>query len=359
MESPIYVQISRLLTRLIEAQRPFVQSSPPQNTAFEAARVPGITLESYIKRLEQYSGCNRTTMVAALVFIDRILEKNPLFFLTEKNAHRLLLSCLVTALKFYEDSFYSNKFYAKVGGVSMLEMNALELTQLKMVQFDLYITPESFAQYDDAVTAITGLPAQEPNQGLECTTPPGSPSPSSTPAPPPSPQLQVTTVEVVTATVKPSPTSSGPLYTGTSVSPVSQEMTYADKDCSQYQVHPVVTPSFTCPPRFSTPPPQVDQQQGNPQRIKRSHPAVTHTTVNSYKAPRTSAANQYPPQQQLSQTELASHWVSEHQEQVMQEAAALHLQMMRNQRTTTGLPDTCAATPSHPQQHNQGLMLCF
>lgn len=237
----------------------------------------------------------------------------------------------------------------------MLEMNALELAQLKMVQFDLYITPESFAQYDDAVTAITGLPTQEPNQGMECTTPPGSPSPSSTPAPPPSPRLQVTTVEVVTATVKPSSTSSGPLCTGSSVSP--QEMTCAYKDCSQYQVHPVVTPSFTSPPRCATPPPQVDQQQGNPQRIKRSHPAVTHATVNSYKAPRTSAVNQYPPQQQFSHPELASHWVSEHQEQAMQEAAALHLQMMRNQRTTA-LMTPCSATPS-PQQHNQGLMLCF
>ena len=65
------------------------------------------------------------------------LERHPRGFnfkLTQANVHRLLLSALVLAAKFYDDIYYSNQHYAKVGGVSHKEIDLLEYQMLCLLQ---------------------------------------------------------------------------------------------------------------------------------------------------------------------------------------------------------------------------------
>ena len=53
-----------------------------------------------------------------------------LFFqvvLTSLNVHRLVITSLMLAAKFFDDLFYNNAFYAKLGGVNATEMNTLEV----------------------------------------------------------------------------------------------------------------------------------------------------------------------------------------------------------------------------------------
>jgi len=282
------MQVSRLLSRLIDAQRPFVSGCPEPNRTFEASKVPSISLEAYVKRIEQYSGCTRATMVAALVFIDRILEKNPHFFLTERNVHRLLLSCVVAALKFYEDSFYSNKFYARIGGVSVLEMNALEIAQLNMINFDLYVSPARFAQYDDAVSATdvacnldNTLPAQvEPVQYVG---------------------IPTNTTSTTKTTNNITNNNAFPI-TPSTADTAAPTTTYAN--CNQ----------ALCRGKRSNPTPLTDQMSSKAPRLSSS----TRCPQQSFSGtgPTTAELLQYQPYQ----------WITDQQEQALQEAAVhLHL----------------------------------
>jgi hypothetical protein len=52
--------------------------------------------------------------VVALIYIDRIIESRNVV-LTALNVHRLLITSLMLAAKFFDDLFYNNAFYAKLG----------------------------------------------------------------------------------------------------------------------------------------------------------------------------------------------------------------------------------------------------
>jgi hypothetical protein len=67
--------------------------------------------------------------------------------LTEFNIHRIILSAVVLAIKYNEDDYYSNEFYAKVGGVSLQEINSLELDAINMLDHILFVDEEFFNKY--------------------------------------------------------------------------------------------------------------------------------------------------------------------------------------------------------------------
>jgi hypothetical protein len=51
------------------------------------------------------------------------------------------------AIKYNEDDYYSNTFYAKVGGISLEEVNILEVEFLKMIKYTLFIDSDIFEKY--------------------------------------------------------------------------------------------------------------------------------------------------------------------------------------------------------------------
>ena len=53
----------------------------------------------------------------------------------------------MVAAKFYDDFYFKNHYYAKVGGIGKNEINALEVTFLETVNYDLYVSPELFNIY--------------------------------------------------------------------------------------------------------------------------------------------------------------------------------------------------------------------
>ena len=61
--------------------------------------------------------------------------------------HRLLVSSLMIAVKYFDDVYYSNAFYAQVGGVSTKEINTLEYHFLSMVSWNLYVPPDEYEKY--------------------------------------------------------------------------------------------------------------------------------------------------------------------------------------------------------------------
>merc|ERR1719313_475913 len=71
-----------------------------------------------------------------------------------RNVHRLFLTCLLIAHKFWDDRLPLNSHYAKCGGISLKEMNMLEKFFLKTVQFKLHVSDHTYVAYEAAVTAI-------------------------------------------------------------------------------------------------------------------------------------------------------------------------------------------------------------
>jgi len=122
--------------------------SPKESTSkFHAMRIPYITLKEYLERIAKYSGCSSESLVLALVYIDRIIQGSQNFIVNSYSIHRLLITSVMLAAKFFDDQYYNNAYYAKVGGVSYSEMNALEVEFLFMLNFDLFVTTETYKQY--------------------------------------------------------------------------------------------------------------------------------------------------------------------------------------------------------------------
>ena len=92
----------------------------------------------------------------ALIYIDRLIQRNN-FLLTELNVHRVIVTAILLAAKFFDDAYYNNAYYAKVGGVLVSEMNGLEVDFLFRINFSLHVTPELFAQYRVELLSHSGL----------------------------------------------------------------------------------------------------------------------------------------------------------------------------------------------------------
>ncbi|CAK0874552.1 unnamed protein product [Prorocentrum cordatum] len=117
-------------------------------SVFDSSEVPPISLRSYLRRLQAAFRCGDSAFVTALVIMDRFLEGPSATVgarrscqepgrLTELNAHRLFLTCLVLAVKYSEDLTYGNSHYAKAGGVRLREVNRLERCLLIALDYNL------------------------------------------------------------------------------------------------------------------------------------------------------------------------------------------------------------------------------
>lgn len=58
------------------------------------------------------------------------------------------------AAKFYDDFFYYNPFFATVGGIKPLEINALEIELLFLLEFNLFVSREEYGRYYETLTNL-------------------------------------------------------------------------------------------------------------------------------------------------------------------------------------------------------------
>jgi hypothetical protein len=55
-----------------------------------------------------------------------------------------MLAAVVVGTKVTDDKYFSNKYFAECGGVSLAEMNALEISLLRVLRFGVHVTPKDF-----------------------------------------------------------------------------------------------------------------------------------------------------------------------------------------------------------------------
>ncbi|KAG0078846.1 hypothetical protein BGZ90_004217 [Linnemannia elongata] len=90
------------------------------------------------------------------------------------NIHRLLITCLMVAAKFTSDLFYSNARYAKVGGLSLPELNQLELVFLFTTQFDLNVKEEELQRVGNALLRFKNRETNTSNSQVTLPAPPAA-----------------------------------------------------------------------------------------------------------------------------------------------------------------------------------------
>jgi hypothetical protein len=134
-------------------------------TSFDGVKPPPIELQEYIQRLYGYIPCSTQCFVYATIYVDRVLRMSPRFKLSDLNVHRTFFTALVIASKFYDDEYYSNSWYGRVGGVGAKELNILEVSFLKLIQFRLTVTPQEYEMYLTSVERACSDETEVPVEG--------------------------------------------------------------------------------------------------------------------------------------------------------------------------------------------------
>jgi len=139
--------ISKLLSDLVSRndQLPLVAT---QVTPFHSSKPPAISVKCYLEdRILKYGGCSEETFILALIYMDQVVQFNPDFVISSLNVHRLLITAIMLASKFFDDVYYNNAYYARVGGISNSEVNSLEMEMLRMISFSLFVSQEQYTEY--------------------------------------------------------------------------------------------------------------------------------------------------------------------------------------------------------------------
>jgi len=124
-------------------------------TRFHALEAPLITIKFYLNRIARYSNCSKECFVLALIYIDRLMQKNRTFLVNSLNVHRLTIMAVMLGAKFYDDRYFNNAYFAKVGGVSLKEINVLEIEFLFMINFNLFVKPTLFNSYSKQLYGLS------------------------------------------------------------------------------------------------------------------------------------------------------------------------------------------------------------
>lgn len=116
-----------------------------QDGHFTFKMKPGISLLDYLNRILKYLKMEYSTLIIAMIYIDRICKEK--VFLNEFNIHRVMLISIYMAYTYNEDCIYDNKYLALVSGLSKSEMLLLEEDFLDLIDFRLFVSEEIFEQY--------------------------------------------------------------------------------------------------------------------------------------------------------------------------------------------------------------------
>ena len=118
--------IASYFVDIIIENREFRNERPlNKNDIFYSNKIPLITTEEFIIRIEKYTHLECSTLISAFIYTKRLIEKEN-YIIGLNNLYRIFLGACIIATKFNEDSNFKNKYYAKMGGLNLEEMNLIE-----------------------------------------------------------------------------------------------------------------------------------------------------------------------------------------------------------------------------------------
>ncbi|XAR61204.1 hypothetical protein NMG60_11034842 [Bertholletia excelsa] len=157
--------LSSLLERSVQRNEMLLENAQIKDvfTIFHGSRAPSLGIRQYIDRIFKYSCCSPSCFVVAYIYVERYIQQTNVH-LTNLNVHRLLITSVMVAAKFIDDAFFNNAYYAKVGGVSTVEMNRLEMKFLFGLDFRLHVSVQTFGKYCSQLEkeAAVGIQIERP-----------------------------------------------------------------------------------------------------------------------------------------------------------------------------------------------------
>lgn len=154
-----------------------------------------MTVPNYLNRLCKGGAASHEALVCAFLYVARIVEKLGSLFLPEFAFHRLMGLAVMIASKQHDDLHFCNRLWASIIGISLQEVNQLEVHFLSLIKFDLHVTDKDYWNFCGYVLSPTELDrlktqtaANEPSNIVclfELPTFPAFPPPLPLPLPPP------------------------------------------------------------------------------------------------------------------------------------------------------------------------------
>eukprot|EP00759_Apiculatamorpha_spiralis_P003093 PhF_6_TR11515/c0_g1_i3/m.18428 len=139
------------LQRLIMMNNNTSAPTPICTSPFHSVSIPPITIRDYVARFARHSSCSPESLLIAILYMMRyVANLNNNVTLDPHSVHRLFITAVVLAIKGRDDVYYSNKYYAQIGGISNVELNALEVRMWTGLQREMWVDPEEFYRFVEA-----------------------------------------------------------------------------------------------------------------------------------------------------------------------------------------------------------------
>lgn len=152
-ESEVIKLINNIIIEIIEDnQKELKENKIPSlpKTVFFMKNLPNIKFLDYLKRINKYLKPQASSLIIALIYVDRICsEKTNKIVLIDNNIFKLFLTATILAIKYNEDFYDDNAYFAKVGGITLNEINILEKEFLDLINFRLFVSVEIFTKYNN------------------------------------------------------------------------------------------------------------------------------------------------------------------------------------------------------------------
>lgn len=138
--------ISDMLVKIVQ-HNDQIPVTPNNLTRFHSRAPPAISVADYLRRIVQFASLEKACLLALLVYIDRICERNTSFHISSLTVHRFVIAAMTVGAKSICDSYCTNTHYARVGGISTQELNALELEMLFLIDWKLSVDGSTLQNY--------------------------------------------------------------------------------------------------------------------------------------------------------------------------------------------------------------------
>ena len=146
-ESQIIKAIVANLNDIIEENRKIINMKYiSKDNMFYLDQLPNISFGDYILHLMKYTHINISTLILAIIYLDKFCEKFK-YVLTLHNIHRIILISIFISMKYNEDIFVNANIYAQIAGVCTEDLLNLEFNMCVALEFGFYVKEELYQQY--------------------------------------------------------------------------------------------------------------------------------------------------------------------------------------------------------------------
>ena len=117
-----------------------------KDNLFYLDQLPNISLGDYIIHLMKYTHISISTLILAVIYIDKFCEKYK-YVLTLHNIYRIILISIFIGIKYNEDLLVNANIYAQIAGICTEDLLNLEYNMCVALEFGFYVKEDLFQQY--------------------------------------------------------------------------------------------------------------------------------------------------------------------------------------------------------------------